>query len=92
VLEDLMKKENWNVTTALLRHEVAFIFGQVYENAQQSGDVLVAVSDDKDESPIVRHEVIMALENITGSRNKIRDFLKDENQVIRESAEVALNE
>jgi len=87
-----MKKENWNVTTALLRHEVAFIFGQVYENAQQSGDVLVAVSDDKDESPIVRHEVIMALENITGSRNKIRDFLKDENQVIRESAEVALNE
>jgi len=65
---------------------------QYITSCLQSGDVLVAVSDDKDESPIVRHEVIMALENITGSRNKIRDFLKDENQVIRESAEVALNE
>jgi len=55
-----MRKENRNVTTALLRHEVAFIFGQIYESAQKSGACLVEVADDDSESPIVRHEVIMA--------------------------------
>lgn len=39
VLENMMRRENWGVTTALLRHEVAFIFGQVYEHAQESGEV-----------------------------------------------------
>lgn len=92
VLENLMKIENRGMTTDLLRHEVAFIFGQVYEYAQESGQVLSFISKDDTESPIVRHEVIMALENITGSRESLKFFLTHENQVIRESAEVALNE
>jgi len=91
LLEDLMRRENWAVTTALLRHEVAFIFGQVYDNAQSSGEMLEAVCDDDDESPIVRHEVIMALEDITKSKKCLEKYLKHENQVIRESAEVALH-
>ena len=91
VLENLMRRENWSVTTGLLRHEVAFIFGQVYDNAQSSGNILEMVCDDEEESPIVRHEVIMALEDITKSKKKLEKYLTHGNQVIRESAEVALH-
>jgi len=80
VLENFLRPENRNVTSALLRHEIGFIFGQVYQQAMSSGAFLEAVADDESESPIVRHEVIMALENITGSLEKVKEYLTNSDQ------------
>lgn len=92
VLENMLRKEHRDVTSSLLRHEIGFIFGQIYDQAGSSGTLLETVAEDETESPIVRHEVIMSLENITGSKEKVEQFQTNSDQQIRESAEVALNE
>jgi len=80
VLENFLRQENREVTSALLRHEIGFIFGQIYQQAMSSGSFLEAVAEDETESPIVRHEVIMSLENITGSLEKVKQFLTNSDQ------------
>uniref|UniRef100_H2Y0R7 Deoxyhypusine hydroxylase n=1 Tax=Ciona intestinalis TaxID=7719 RepID=H2Y0R7_CIOIN len=77
--------------SALFRHEVAYVLGQM----QKSNTVpqLTASLSDLHENCMVRHECAEALGSIaTGDCLKtLEEFKRDENTVVRESCEVALD-
>jgi len=80
--------------SALFRHEIAFVFGQIGEAAAAAEDKLIAVVEDEEEHGMVRHEAAEALGSI--STEKALDFLKrfakSECRIVRESCEVALDQ
>lgn len=90
ILCDLMKPENRKAASALLRHELAFIMGQINNNDKVIQDRLKEVSLDTTEHPVVRHEAILSFYDVTKDEEFIEQFLKHENQLIRESVEVAI--
>ena len=80
-------------SSALLRHELAYVLGQM-----QHGAALEALSDilrRKNEHCMVRHEAAEALGAIEGrfeeTRLLLEEFAKDEDEVVRQSCEVALD-
>lgn len=78
--------------SALFRHEIAFVFGQLSHPA--SIPSLVASLSDKNEESMVRHEAAEALGSLgseDGVEDILRKFLKDPEQVVRESVVVALD-
>ena len=78
--------------SALFRHEVAFVFGQLSHPA--SIPSLVAVLSNTKEESMVRHEAAEALGSLgdeDGVEDILRGFLKDSEQVVRESVVVALD-
>ena len=80
-------------SSALLRHEVAYVLGQLQHPA--SVPALEESLRKLDEHQMVRHESAEALGAIEGSWEKVEailgEFTKDENQVVRESCLVALD-
>ncbi len=74
----------------LLRHEIAFVLGQM-EN-ENAIDGLIKVLEDPNEKDIVRHEAAEALGNIGTERCKeiLNLYLKSDIKILRESAEVGL--
>lgn len=78
--------------SALLRHEIAFVFGQLVHPA--SIPALSKTLAKLDESPMVRHEAAEALGSL-GSEEGVEEFLKgflnDKVDVVRESVVVALD-
>ncbi|KAI5809104.1 armadillo-type protein [Peziza echinospora] len=79
-------------SSALFRHEVAFVFGQLAHPL--SIPFLVPVAKDKNEHAMVRHEAVEALGSI--GTEEVEGLLKEmvtpeEERVVRESAEVALD-
>ena len=78
--------------SALFRHEIAFVFGQLSHPA--SIPSLVEVLSDRKEASMVRHEAAEALGSLgeeEGVEDVLRRFLDDEEQVVRESVVVALD-
>lgn len=78
--------------SALFRHEVAFVFGQLSHPA--SIPSLVEVLSDVKEASMVRHEAAEALGSLgeeEGVEQVLRRFLEDPEQVVRESIVVALD-
>ncbi|OAP63020.1 deoxyhypusine hydroxylase [Fonsecaea erecta] len=78
--------------SALFRHEVAFVFGQLSHPA--SIPALVAVLENTKEESMVRHEAAEALGSLgeePGVEDMLRRFLDDPEQVVRESVIVALD-
>jgi deoxyhypusine monooxygenase len=78
--------------SALLRHEIAFVFGQLSHPA--SIPALTSALSDLKESSMVRHEAAEALGSLgeeEGVEDVLKQFLNDEEQVVRESVEVALD-
>ena len=78
--------------SALFRHEVAFVFGQLSHPA--SIPCLVKVLGNLKEESMVRHEAAEALGSLgeeEGVEEMLRKFLNDEAQVVRESVVVALD-
>lgn len=78
--------------SALFRHEVAFVFGQLSHPA--SIPALVAVLENSKEESMVRHEAAEALGSLgeePGVEDMLRQFLHDPEQVVRESVIVALD-
>lgn len=77
-------------TSDLLRHEVAFILGQM-ENPE-AVDGLIKVLENVEERDIVRHEAAEALGNIGNRKglDVLKKYLKSEIKILRESAEVGL--
>jgi len=78
--------------SALFRHEVAFVFGQLSHPA--SIPSLVATLSDTKEASMVRHEAAEALGSLgeeDGVEDVLRGFLNDPEQVVRESIVVALD-
>ncbi|KAI4291253.1 deoxyhypusine monooxygenase [Pancytospora philotis] len=96
-LRDLNTREAVDVLAAgfndpsdLLRHEIAYVFGQM-EN-EHSVDALVEVLENPDEMDIVRHEAAEALGNIGTPRcvAVLRQYLDSDVQILRESVEAGL--
>ena len=78
--------------SALFRHEIAFVFGQLLHPA--SIPSLVATLSDRKEESMVRHEAAEALGSLgseKGVEDILRRFLDDPEQVVRDSVVVALD-
>lgn len=78
--------------SALFRHEVAFVFGQLSHPA--SIPALVECLSKQDEESMVRHEAAEALGSLgdeEGVEDVLKRFLNDPEQVVRESIIVALD-
>jgi len=78
--------------SALFRHEIAFVFGQLSHPA--SIPSLVETLSQTTEASMVRHEAAEALGSLgdeEGVEEILRGFLEDPEQVVRESVVVALD-
>ncbi len=78
--------------SALFRHEIAFVFGQICHPA--SIPSLYETLSNTNEVGMVRHEAAEALGSLgdeDGVEDMLRRFLHDEEQVVRESIVVALD-
>ncbi len=78
--------------SALFRHEIAFVFGQLSHPASIPS-LIATLSNSKEES-MVRHEAAEALGSLgdeEGVEEILRRFLNDPEQVVRESVVVALD-
>ncbi len=78
--------------SALFRHEIAFVFGQLSHPA--SIPSLIGILSKKTEESMVRHEAAEALGSLgdeEGVEDVLKSFLDDPEQVVRESVIVALD-
>lgn len=78
--------------SALFRHEVAFVFGQLSHPA--SIPSLVETLSNRKEESMVRHEAAEALGSLgdeEGVEDILKGFLDDPEQVVRESVVIALD-
>ncbi|KAK3940665.1 armadillo-type protein [Diplogelasinospora grovesii] len=78
--------------SALFRHEIAFVFGQLAHPA--SIPALTAALSNTEEASMVRHEAAEALGSLgdeEGVEATLRKFLHDKEKVVRESIIVALD-
>ncbi|EGE02236.1 deoxyhypusine hydroxylase [Trichophyton equinum CBS 127.97] len=78
--------------SALFRHEIAFVFGQLSHPA--SIPSLVAALSNKEEAGMVRHEAAEALGSLgdeEGVEEVLRKFLDDPEVVVKDSVVVALD-
>ncbi|KIH94792.1 deoxyhypusine monooxygenase [Sporothrix brasiliensis 5110] len=79
-------------TSALFRHEIAFVFGQLSHPA--SIPALTAALSNVNEASMVRHEAAEALGSLgdeEGVEDTLKLFLHDKEKVVRESVIVALD-
>lgn len=77
--------------SALLKHEVAYVLGQLQDKAATK--TLAAVLENFHEHPMVRHEAAEALGSIADSESValLRKFEGDVEPIVAQSCEVALN-
>ncbi len=78
--------------SALFRHEIAFVFGQLSHPA--SIPALTVALGNLEEASMVRHEAAEALGSLgeeDGVEEILKKFLNDKEQVVRESVIVALD-
>jgi deoxyhypusine monooxygenase len=78
--------------SALFRHEIAFVFGQLSHPA--SIPALTAALGNLEEASMVRHEAAEALGSLgeeDGVEDILKQFLNDKEQVVRDSIIVALD-
>lgn len=78
--------------SALFRHEIAFVFGQLSHPA--SIPSLIEVLSNPKEESMVRHEAAEALGSLgdeQGVEEVLKKFLNDPEQVVRDSIIVALD-
>lgn len=79
-------------SSALFRHEIAFVFGQLSHPA--SIPALTAALSNREEASMVRHEAAEALGSLgeeEGVEDVLKRFLDDDEKVVRESVIVALD-
>lgn len=79
-------------SSALFRHEIAFVFGQLSHPA--SIPALTAALSNLEEESMVRHEAAEALGSLgeeEGVEDTLKRFLHDKEKVVRESVVVALD-
>jgi len=77
--------------SALFRHEVAYVLGQLQHSA--SVPALIEVLKNDKEHPMVRHEAAEALGEIShdACTPLLEQFQKDDNRIVAESCDVALS-
>ncbi|KEZ40493.1 Deoxyhypusine hydroxylase [Scedosporium apiospermum] len=84
--------EGFKDTSALFRHEIAFVFGQLSHPA--SIPALTDALSNPNEASMVRHEAAEALGSLgdeEGVEDTLKKFLDDPERVVRESVIVALD-
>ncbi|XP_032519956.2 deoxyhypusine hydroxylase [Danaus plexippus] len=83
--------QGFKASSALFRHEVAFIFGQMQD--ERSVPYLKQTLEDVTEHEMVRHEAAEALGSIATDEctEVLKKYLNDPRPVVRESCEVALD-
>ncbi|RZF44651.1 hypothetical protein LSTR_LSTR000603 [Laodelphax striatellus] len=83
--------EGLSVGSALFRHEVAFVLGQLQEEC--SVPALIKALEDKSQNEMVRHECAEALGAIATEDclKVLEKYLSDDKRVVRESCEIALD-
>ncbi|XP_013383224.1 deoxyhypusine hydroxylase [Lingula anatina] len=83
--------EGLKCNSALFRHEIAYVLGQMQHPACVTQ--LIENLKDLQEHPMVRHECAEALGSIATeeSMTVLQDYLKDSERVVKESCEVALD-
>eukprot|EP01033_Poteriospumella_lacustris_P004071 gene4070-2905_t len=83
--------DGFNDSSALFRHEVAYVLGQMQRASTTDG--LIKVLRNKEEHRMVRHEAAEALGAIGGevAEGVLQDFVHDGEQVVEESCHVALD-
>ncbi|KAM3964450.1 deoxyhypusine hydroxylase nero [Aphomia sociella] len=83
--------EGFKASSALFRHEVAFVFGQMQD--ERSVPFLKKTLEDTAEHEMVRHEAAEALGSIATDEctEVLKRYLNDPRTVVRESCEVALD-
>ncbi|KAB2620656.1 deoxyhypusine hydroxylase-B-like [Pyrus ussuriensis x Pyrus communis] len=77
--------------SALLRHEVAYVLGQLQNKAASTA--LSNILMDRNEHPMVRHEAAEALGSIADDRSVslLEEFARDPEPIVSQSCEVALS-
>ncbi|GFP96806.1 deoxyhypusine hydroxylase [Phtheirospermum japonicum] len=83
--------ESLGANSALLRHEVAYVLGQLQN--KKASDALSEVLRDVKEHPMVRHEAAEALGSIADGQciALLEEFAKDPEPIVSQSCEVALS-
>jgi len=78
--------------SALLKHEVCYVLGQLQSASPGARDALIRCLEDAREHPMVRHEAAEALGSIAhpSTRGYLESFASDPEPIIAESCEVAL--
>jgi len=83
--------EGFKDSSALFRHEIAYVLGQMQRNVTAEG--LIAVLENKDEHRMVRHEAAEALGAIGGGaiEEVLSKYKDNDDIVVVQSCEVALD-
>jgi len=77
-------------TSALFKHEIAYVLGQV--QSAVAVDALTKMLQSMDEHPMVRHEAAEALGSMpVDCSSLLRKFQKDKDKIVSQSCEVALD-
>ena len=87
----LALSEGFNDPSALFRHEIAYVFGQMQSPA--SVPALIKTLENMNELNMVRHEAAEALGSIAtpDCLPVLKKFKDDRERVVKESCEVALD-
>ncbi|KAK3031654.1 hypothetical protein RJ639_035022 [Escallonia herrerae] len=83
--------ESLGAGSALLRHEVAYVLGQLQNKT--ASDALSRILGDVNEHPMVRHEAAEALGSIADDQcvALLEEFTKDPEPIVSQSCKVALS-
>ncbi|WZZ05312.1 hypothetical protein YC2023_091233 [Brassica napus] len=83
--------DSLSANSALLRHEVAYVLGQLQNKAAL--DTLSKILRDVNEHPMVRHEAAEALGSIADEQSiaLLQEFSRDTEPLVSQSCEVALS-
>ena len=69
---------------ALLKHEVAYVIAQMEDVNEHSVPYLLDSVLNDDEAPIVRHEALIALGEITDDKDILQHLLNHKAEIVRE--------
>ena len=79
--------------SALLKHEVCYVLGQIQEEGNDARAALRATLENAREHPMVRHEAAEAIGSIAAEDTEalLLKFRDDQDRIVAESCEVALD-
>ena len=79
--------------SALLKHEVCYVLGQIQEKGDGARAALRATLENQNEHPMVRHEAAEAIGSIVADDTEalLLKFRHDNDRIVAESCEVALD-
>ena len=81
--------ENMENCGALLKHEVAYVLAQMTNHNEHSVQFLLGSVLNDSEAPIVRHEALIAVGEMTDDKALLDHLRSHKEQIVSESAEVA---